>query len=45
MALASGVVEVVLDACELADPDVPYVPSANLHMPARLEVVARQRLA
>lgn len=41
LALATGVVEVVLDACELAEPDVPYLLSANLRMPARLEVVAR----
>ncbi|WP_214415026.1 cytochrome P450 [Sphaerisporangium fuscum] len=41
LALACGVVEVVLAGYELTDPDIDHEPSANLRVPARLEVRAR----
>ncbi|HUC56114.1 MAG TPA: hypothetical protein VMA95_01835 [Streptosporangiaceae bacterium] len=37
-ALASGVVEAVLESCELAEQQLTYVPSPNLRMPATLLV-------
>jgi cytochrome P450 len=41
LALAGGVVEVVLAGCQLADPHVALEPSPNLRIPSRLEVARR----
>lgn len=41
LALAGGVVEVVLARCRLADPHVALEPSPNLRIPSRLEVARR----
>lgn len=41
LALAGGVVEVVLARCQLADPHVTLEPPPNLRIPSRLEVARR----
>jgi len=41
LALAGGVVEVVLARCRLTDPHVTLEPSPNLRIPSRLEVARR----
>jgi len=38
-ALAAGVLDAILPACELADQQVGYVPSPNLRIPAKLEII------
>jgi len=37
-ALAAGVLDAILECCELADQQIDYLPSPNLRMPARLLV-------
>ncbi|HET7015821.1 MAG TPA: hypothetical protein VFI65_18010 [Streptosporangiaceae bacterium] len=39
VALAAGVLDAILPACELADQQIDYVPSPNLRIPARLSVI------
>jgi cytochrome P450 len=39
VALAAGVLDAILPACELADQQIAYVPSPNLRIPARLLVI------
>jgi cytochrome P450 len=40
-ALAAGVLDALLGACELADQQLSYLPSANLRMPQQLLVTTR----
>jgi cytochrome P450 len=39
VALAVGVLDALLPACELADQQIDYVPSPNLRIPAKLEII------
>ena len=39
VALAAGVLDAILPACELADQQIDYVPSPNLRIPARLDII------
>ncbi len=41
MALAAGVLDAILPACELADQQIDYVPSPNLRIPAQLLIYYR----
>ena len=41
-ALAAGVLDAILECCELADQQIAYQPSPNLRMPARLLVTLSQ---
>ena len=42
IALAAGVLDALLGACDLADQPLTYVPSPNLRMPAQLLVTRRE---